>query len=355
MLRFGPIALLFLALFAASAIGASSAQATVSVAYLQGELRLVEADRPGDGLDAALAALFAGPTAAERKAEIRTYLPKTSPLISAQVSGSTATVDFTDKLVATRDPVVLRFRLTQIVGTVTAQPGITKARVLINGGAPFGLFPGIDASKALTLRGLATPTVKPPLPVPDPTTVPTESTRDLQNRLIALGYLPSGAADGKAGPQTTNAVIAFQKWSRLGRDGTAGPQTLKALAGAKRPTPLTQGAGRRAEVLLDRQLVLAIENNRIVRVMHTSTGTSATPTPVGRYSVYGQFARWWSVPFQSWLPWSSAFVGGIAFHEYPSVPVQPASHGCVRLSQYDAEWFFRFLSVGDAVTVIDRS
>ena len=39
----------------------------------------------------------------------------------------------------------------------------------------------------------------------------------------------------------------------------------------------------------------------------------------------------WSVPFSTWMPWASYFVGGIAFHAYGSVPSYPASHGCIRM------------------------
>ena len=51
---------------------------------------------------------------------------------------------------------------------------------------------------------------------------------NLQNRLIALGYL-TGAADGKFGSDTRNALIAFQKANGLVRDGVAGSKTLAAL------------------------------------------------------------------------------------------------------------------------------
>ena len=61
--------------------------------------------------------------------------------------------------------------------------------------------------------------------------------RALQQRLIALGYLPSGRADGVFGRRTWHAVVAFQGWQRLQRDGVAGPRTFAALASAVRPRP----------------------------------------------------------------------------------------------------------------------
>lgn len=55
------------------------------------------------------------------------------------------------------------------------------------------------------------------------------SVKKLQNRLIELGYLPKGSADGQYGYQTYNAVKAFQKANRLSVDGVAGPATLTNL------------------------------------------------------------------------------------------------------------------------------
>ncbi len=51
---------------------------------------------------------------------------------------------------------------------------------------------------------------------------------NLQNRLIALGYL-TGSADGQFGKATRDALIAFQKANGLVRDGVAGTKTLEAL------------------------------------------------------------------------------------------------------------------------------
>ena len=59
----------------------------------------------------------------------------------------------------------------------------------------------------------------------------------------------------------------------------------------------------------------------------------------------------WSVPFQVWLPYASYFNNGIAFHEYPDVPVYPASHGCVRVPAPEAPGVYRFAKLGTTVIV----
>jgi len=56
--------------------------------------------------------------------------------------------------------------------------------------------------------------------------------RALQRRLISLG-IPSGPVDGRYGPLTQHAVIAFQAEHGLRVDGIAGPLTLAALTSAR--------------------------------------------------------------------------------------------------------------------------
>jgi lipoprotein-anchoring transpeptidase ErfK/SrfK len=330
------------------------ASAAVQVFFPRGE-QLVAVQRPGTTAEDAMRALLRGPTAEERRAGFRTYIPRGTAVRSVKVAGARVTIDFGPKIMQGLNAEGLNARLTQVVFTATGT-GARSARVLINGGSVLGVFPGIDASVPLTRASLRTPKGPTPPPTAPGTGVPSTETTALQQRLADLGFLPADAVDGRAGPRTTTGVIAFQKWARLGRDGVAGPATQAALAAATRPAPVTAGGpGRRVELLLDRQVVLAIENNAVVRVIHVSSGTAATPTPPGSYAVTRKEARSWSVPFQVWLPYAAYFVGGIAFHEYPSVPVAPASHGCVRQTSFDARWLFDFLSVGTPVRVVAAS
>jgi lipoprotein-anchoring transpeptidase ErfK/SrfK len=346
------VALSALSLLAA---GAVPAMADVRVSLVQGEQN-VTVTRPGDGLQAAMAALLAGPTPAERARQIRTYIPPRTPLRSVSQTGGVATVDLGNRIVADSATEDVTARLSQVVGTATAVPGVTSVQVLIDGGVPLGLFPGVDVTVPLTARSLQVPSERPPAPSRVPATAPTNSTRQVQARLAQLGYLLPSQVDGRGGPATTTAIIAFQKWEGLQRDGVAGAATRARLARASRPTPVGPARrGRWTEVLLDRQLVLANDGGRVVRALHVSTGAAATPTPTGTYSVYSHITRWWSVPFREWLLWASPFVGGIAFHQLSEVPVYPASHGCVRLPEATARWLWDFVSVGTTVRVIARS
>jgi hypothetical protein len=273
-----------------------------------------------------------------------------------RVAEGIATVDLTQVFVAGAHPAGMLARLAELVRTLTGVEGTTRVKLLVNGATTAGMFPGVSTGSPVTLRFLEKPNVPVPALRREKLPPPDAGVRAVQRRLIALGYLLAGDDDGRFGPVTQNSVLAFQKWERLTRTGLVDARTRARLATATRPSPRTHaGVGKRAEVLLDRQVALLIRNDKVVRTIAVSTGKASTPTPTGRYHVYAKIPRWWSVPFREWLPYALPFVGGVAFHELADVPAYPASHGCVRQSSAVASWTYRFAYVGMPVTVIARS
>ena len=105
----------------------------------------------------------------------------------------------------------------------------------MNGGIVAARFPGISMSRPITFRFLQTPNVgvpEPPalrLPPPDP------AVKDVQEQLIELGYLLPGDDDGQFGPATQNAILAFQKWERLGRTGLLDPRRRRGSGSQRTP------------------------------------------------------------------------------------------------------------------------
>lgn len=296
--------------------------------------------RNGDSIQAAVEQLLVGPTAAERSRGIRTAVPWRTPLLSATVSGRVVTVDLGARFAAGRDEVALQDRMGQLVRTIRSIPGVLSVRVLVEGGVPVGLFPGYDLR-----RPVATPVERVAAP---------PRTRDLQQRLVDLGFLAPSGMTGKFDDQTSAAVLGFQKWANLTRDGALGAATVAALVRATRPLPALRAPGRRIEVQLRRQLALLIQDDKVVRAVHISSGADGK-TPRGSFRIYRKERYSWSVPFKVWLPWASYFTGGIAFHEFDSVPTYPASHGCVRVSRYDAPMLFGFAEAGTQVDVVDET
>ena len=213
--------------------------------------------------------------------------------------------------------------------------------MLVDGGVPVGLFPGYDLRRPVSDGGREQAASR-------------STIRELQQQLVDLGFMASSGLTGTIDAQTSTAVLGFQKWADLPRDGTLGAATIAALLRATRPEPARRAPGRRIEVQLRRQLALLIEDNRVVRAVHISSGAGGA-TPTGSFRVYRKERYSWSVPFKVWLPWASYFTGGVAFHEFGSVPTYAASHGCIRVNHYDAEMLFGFAETGTPVDVFDEA
>ncbi len=342
-------------LCAAAPPAAAPAASGVRIYFARGE-QLAAVRRPAANAEQVVRALIAGPTAAEVRQGFRTYIPRSTRVLDVNVAGDVATVDLGRQFMAGGDQGTLLARLSEVVRTLTGVQGATKVQLLIDGQTATARFPGVPTSKPITYAFLRTPNVSVPEPPAPRLPAPEPKVRALQQQLVELGYLVTGDDDGRFGPATSNALLAFQKWEGLRRTGLMDAATQARLATAERPTPRTRGQlGRRAEVLLDRQVTLLIQNNRVVRTIAVSSGKPSTPTPPGDYHVYAKYPRWWSVPFREWLPWAIPFVGGYAFHEFGTVPPYPASHGCVRQLYTVARWTYNFSTVGMPVKVLALS
>jgi peptidoglycan hydrolase-like protein with peptidoglycan-binding domain len=329
--------------------------ARVPVYFLQGE-QLVKVTRPGSSVTDAVRQLLAGPTAREAARQIRTYVPTGTSTRRVTVDGNLVTVDVNRRFLGGPDTASRMARLAQLVGTATGHNRSLQVQLLVQGKPVSGVFPGVPTESPITFRYLQTPDKPLPPPAREKKSPVDPKLRVVQRQLIAVGYLPAGSADGRFGPQTEEALLAFQKWERLDRTGVLDAGTKTRLQTASRPTPrIAMTTGKRAEVLLDRQVALLIEDNQVVSTIAVSTGKPSTPTPPGHYRVYAKIERWWSTPFREWLPWAIPFVGGIAFHQYPVVPAYAASHGCVRQVPQVARMTYDFAEVGMPVDVIARS
>jgi hypothetical protein len=312
---------------------------SVDVWFLRGGA-LVPAQRQVGGIPAAVDALLRGPTAVERSRGLRSAVPPGTRVRSVTVRQRVVTIDLAGRFAAGRDRAALAARAGQLVKTVGGIPGVRGVRLRVEGGVPIGLFPGFDLRRALTAAAVRTE--------------PERGPRAIQEQLRDLGFLAAGGVTGSLDEQTAVAVLAFQKWARLERTGVLDAATSRALWNATRPGPQTGGSGRRVEVLLDRQLALLVDGGRVERAVHISSGAYGR-TPTGSFRVFRKERMSWSVPFSVWMPWASYFVGGIAFHEYPSVPAYPASHGCIRVNRFDAPRLYEFAAHGTPVTVLAAS
>lgn len=170
----------------------------------------------------------------------------------------------------------------------------------------------------------------------------------IEQRLEALNYLV-GKVDGVFDKATQHGVFAFQKVEGLARNGKGDTATLERLKTASTPTPRFTTPADHLEVDIPRQVVLVVRGGKVAWIVHTSTGsgkmftnqgyTRRAITPNGRFKVTRKINAMRISPLGE-LYKPSYFNGGIAFHGNGSVPVYPASHGCVRLPMQFADWFF---------------
>jgi len=312
--------------------------ATVDVAFVRnGRLTRVERAVPeGVAEEAhALRELVQGPTRLERRQGIRTAIPEGVRLRSVRADGRLWLASFSRSLLERGAPATKTTRLAQISATLAPLGELQYAAVATEGRFVTTLRLGMrpDVWHAETGENDYRYTV-----------------RGLQLRLSLLGYLDRTDVTGSLDYLTEQALLAFQGWEDLDRTGSVTGQTQVALFAAARPQPSARRPGTRIEIYRDRGVLLMVDTGEAVRVVHASTGTSGL-TPDGAYRVYVKSLLSWSIPFKVWMPYAAYFAGGIATHESPYVPSYPASHGCVRLPEGEAERVYRFVDVGTPVVV----
>jgi lipoprotein-anchoring transpeptidase ErfK/SrfK len=183
--------------------------------------------------------------------------------------------------------------------------------------------------------------------------------RAAQEKLTALGYY-AGVVDGLTGGATASATMAFQKVHGLSPDGVLGPITYAALDAPITP-PLHGGEALRVEVDLTKQVAYYVGGGELQRIFpvssgsgekyrHTSGATATALTPVGAFRVERKIAGVREAPLGI-LYDPMYFFRGWALHGSNHVPAYPASHGCVRMTRWDATWLAARAPIGMQVLV----
>lgn len=161
----------------------------------------------------------------------------------------------------------------------------------------------------------------------------------VESRLAALSYCP-GPVDGVYDSRTRDAVMAFEKVERLNRDGVVGASVWERIVTAQAPAPHKTADGYRIEVDLTRQVLMLIDNNKVWKIVHVSTGKKGTRT--GHYAIGTKIPGTVKLAtLEGYFYYPSYIVSKTAIHGYPSVPPWPASHGCVRVPMWMCEelWY----------------
>jgi len=177
--------------------------------------------------------------------------------------------------------------------------------------------------------------------------------RALQQRLSFLHYYP-GRIDGSFGWATMEAVWAFKEvqagtWRPRNPD-IVGPAMQRQLVHPRLPKVLHARGGRTRIEINKRTEVLVVYHNtsKIVLISHVSTADFNRPDGSGWITPDGRYHAWEFIPgcvpdasFGGCLYNPVFFIGTLfAIHgmpnptstfSYDGVPLNPASHGCVRI------------------------
>ena len=188
----------------------------------------------------------------------------------------------------------------------------------------------------------------------------------LQQALAQAGFY-QGAVDGVYGRETEAAVVAFHKY--LERPRTATFEALDWLRLDELPDP---GLPHRwdqedyVEIDLARQLLFLFREGELRAILPVSTGGGyiywsarngryvRAATPRGTFALKWNQVGWSCDRVTGWCVYKYwAFTDFYGIHGYNSVPAYPASHGCVRLHVWDADWIEAHLFVGMPVHIWD--
>ena len=212
--------------------------------------------------------------------------------------------------------------------------------------------------------------------------------RAVQERLTELGFFV-GQIVGQFGNLTKMAVWAFEKLvMQVPRDEATGVVTNDMWAQMQQPMRIEprrkysdgETSQNHTEVYLPEQVVVFFRNDEAVLISHMSSGTGQqwkevvtidvgeygnnTDEPIVRREIglsvtpggVFDYDRMIDGVRQSALGgmWNPAYFNyGIAIHGALNVPLEPASHGCIRVPMKVGEAFHDLIAVGDQVWVWD--
>ncbi|MCP5420512.1 MAG: murein L,D-transpeptidase [Gammaproteobacteria bacterium] len=183
-----------------------------------------------------------------------------------------------------------------------------------------------------------------------------KAVKNLQTLLAEAGFYRS-PVDGIYAQQTQIAVRAVQKALDLPLKNRWRKNDWGKLLAYRGPDlPARSAEPNRVEVDLDRQLLYLIKADQIVAILPISSGNNQSyvdqynkkvkaETPLGNYEIYRRLNGWREAYLgRMYRPWY--FYQGYAVHGAQQVPPKPASHGCLRVTMWDADFLADELELG---------
>jgi hypothetical protein len=190
----------------------------------------------------------------------------------------------------------------------------------------------------------------------------------LQVELARRG-LYRGPIDGVYGDELATSVIGFHQATRQERTGDW-TDTDSVLLPSFRPDALPDRPDEpdRIEVDIGRQLLFLYQDGEVSAIVPVSSGGAYTyfserqgelvraGTPRGDFTLFRYNKGWQCDPVTGWCVYNYwAFTTYYGVHGYRSVPAYPASHGCVRVNTWDADWLESQFFIGMPIHVWDET
>ena len=177
-----------------------------------------------------------------------------------------------------------------------------------------------------------------------------DETARIQQRLKDLAFDP-GPVDGRFGltGKQVDGKVSPDLWSKMQDPLAIAPMDNKSSA-------------THVEVDLVKQIAIVWNGTTPRLITHISSGSNknwcengwcgVAVTPPGVYKFNRRISGWRQAVL-GMLYNPVYFNGGIAMHGALSVPLYPASHGCIRLPMHIADYFPSLVKNGDDVLVFD--
>jgi hypothetical protein len=194
----------------------------------------------------------------------------------------------------------------------------------------------------------------------------------VQRRLRALKYYP-GKPDGEFGQHTLEAVWAFKEVQGLKTSknpDNIGKSMENRLADPRAPRPVSRHTpNNRIDISLKHEYLVLYRHAKVRLISHISSGGGyyfCDPKPnqnVCGYAItpHGNFAALSFAPGNVKVPLGEMynpvfFIGReFAIHGDSYVPLQPVSHGCVRIPNNIANFFHTLFKIPGTKIYIRRS
>lgn len=155
---------------------------------------------------------------------------------------------------------------------------------------------------------------------------------------------------------TQTPTLTSTPTATLTQTPTRTPTSRPTATAAPTQVPSGELTGRWIDIDLSEQRLRAYQDDELVRSFVVSTGTSTTPTPVGRFAVWiklryddmsgpGYYLP--NVPYTMYF-YKDYGIHGTYWHDNFGTPM---SHGCVNMVTEEAGWLFDWSYVGIPVVV----